>query len=94
MIWAVQHTPCGSDCTFSLAIFGLLARQRFLCQTCQMDVPEAIVFMLQAMSVYDHMEARHHRWVYLYASHVLQRQRKKKDHYLSDLYKIMAIGPR
>lgn len=94
MIWAVRHTTCDKSCTFSLGIFGLLARQRFLCEACQVDVPEAIVFMLQAMGVYDRMEANHHRWVFLYASRVLQRQRKKKDHYLSDLYEIMAIGPR
>lgn len=92
-VWSVRHAPCQIDCVFTLGIFGLVVRQQYVCATCKTEVPEAIIFMLQAMNVWERMKAYHHRWHFLYQTKVLARHRSRKERYLADFYRAVGIDP-
>lgn len=89
----VVHVPCREECTFRLHTGVLRVCRQYVCPRCMREVPEAIVFMLQSLGVWDSLLADHLRWQYVYYQSRMLRRRRRKDEYLSDFYKAVGLDP-
>lgn len=92
-VWAVEHKLCGSQCHFLLCLDGMLVRRRFACTSCKCDVPDAVVFILQSMDVWEGMRVYYQKQGYLYAAWILEHQRKRRERYLHEFFCSVGIDP-